>query len=94
MPEVDTGKKASQNQAIVVKFVQKPQDARADTVVDLSIAPSFILYNAKTLERVQEFFHTEEVTPPHLHVAMSKPQDKPQSSTKSSPQMWQKEGWA
>lgn len=62
VPEIEWSKDESSDQAMAAKFVQKPQDGRADTVVELSIAPSFITYNAKTLERVMEFFHSEEVT--------------------------------
>ena len=47
---------------MTVEFIQKPQDGRADTVLDLSIAPSFIMYNAKTLKRVTDFFQSEQVS--------------------------------
>lgn len=61
MPEIETDQGQARKQALKLEFIQKPQDGRADTVLNLAIAPSFVMYNGQTVKRVTDFFHTEEV---------------------------------
>ena len=53
----------SSSQALAVRYVQKPQDGHADTVAKLSFSPSFVTYNPVTIQNIQEFFKTGEVSP-------------------------------
>ena len=41
-----------------------PQDGSADTIVNLTLAPSYITYHAGTVQRLMGFFHTEQVRHP------------------------------
>ena len=61
VPEVETTEAQAARQAMQVEFSLKPQDGRADTVLDVTLAPSFIVYNPLTLQRVAAFFHTAQV---------------------------------
>ena len=61
VPEIETGAAKAEKQALDVQFIQKPQDQRADTVLDVSLAPSFVTYNPATLQRITSFFQTDEV---------------------------------
>lgn len=49
-----------------LEFIQKPQDQRADTVLNVQLAPSYVTYNAATVQRIIDFFHTEEVMGAHI----------------------------
>ena len=42
-------------------YTQRPQDGSADAAVHLILAPSYVTYSAATVERVMDFFRTEEV---------------------------------
>ena len=57
METMDSG-----SQALAVRYIQKPQDGHADTVAKLSFSPSYVTYNPVTIENVQSFFKTGEVT--------------------------------
>ena len=61
VPEVQTETREGLTKAMTLEFIQKPQDGRADTVLNFDMAPSFIMYNARTLERVTDFFQSEQV---------------------------------
>lgn len=61
MPEIQTEKTEGLTKAMALEFIQKPQDGRADTVLNFNMAPSFIMYNARTLERVMDFFKSKQV---------------------------------
>ena len=61
VPEIDT---KAPKQAMDIEFILKPQDGRADTVVNVVLAPSYVTYNGKTVQRIVDFFHTEEVSQP------------------------------
>lgn len=66
MPEIGSASKADLKQALDLELVLKPQDGQADTVLNLNLAPSFVTYHKKTVERVSQFFKTETVSPPAL----------------------------
>lgn len=55
---------AEQQRALQLGIVQNPQDGSADTAISLALSSSYITYSAATLERLQDFFHTEEVHSP------------------------------
>lgn len=44
-----------------VKYVHKPQDESADAKVWVALSPSYITYNPATIQRVQDYFKSEEV---------------------------------
>ena len=46
-----------------LEYIQHPQDESSDAAVHLVLAPSYVTYNAVTIQHVQEFFKTEEVHP-------------------------------
>lgn len=48
-------------QALLVQLVQQPQDGSADTAVRLALAPSYVTYLPAAVERVLDFFRTEQV---------------------------------
>lgn len=48
-------------QALELEYVQKPQDGSADAVLHLALAPSYVTYHRRTIDRVTHFFHTEKV---------------------------------
>ena len=52
---------AKKPQAMRLEFIQHPQDGNSDAAVHFVLAPSYVTYNAATIQRVQEFFRTEEV---------------------------------
>ena len=58
MESMDSG-----SQALAVRYIQKPQDGHADTVAKLSFSPSYVTYNPVTIQNVQSFFNTGEVSP-------------------------------
>ena len=58
MESMDTG-----SQALAVRYIQKPQDGHADTVVKVSFSPSYVTYNPVTIQNVQSFFNTGEASP-------------------------------
>ncbi len=47
-------------QALVVQLVQQPQDGSADTAVRLALAPSYVTYLPPAIDRVADFFRTEQ----------------------------------
>ena len=47
--------------ALQLELVQKPQDGSADAALSLALSSSYIMYSAAALERLQAFFHTEQV---------------------------------
>ncbi|KAK9834254.1 hypothetical protein WJX81_000411 [Elliptochloris bilobata] len=47
-------------QALLVQLVQAPQDGSADTAVRLALAPSYVTYLPAAVERVLDFFRTEQ----------------------------------
>ena len=51
---------AKKPQAMRLEFIQHPQDGSSDAAVHFVLAPSYVTYNAATIQRVQEFFRTEE----------------------------------
>ncbi len=58
---------AHKPQAMRLEYIQHPQDESSDAAVHFVLAPSYVTYNAVTIQHVQEFFKTEEVWPkPHL----------------------------
>ena len=57
VPEEIEGTKAAE-----VEFVQHPQDGSADAVLNLALAPSYITYNAASVQRVSGFFASEKVS--------------------------------
>ncbi|KAK9819963.1 hypothetical protein WJX72_004515 [[Myrmecia] bisecta] len=52
---------AAPQQALDVMFVSKPQDGSADAVLHLTLSPSYVTYNAATIDRIHKFFQTDEV---------------------------------
>jgi hypothetical protein len=52
-------------QALAVYFVQSPQDNSADAIVDVVLTPSYVHYDAPTVQRVTHFFKP----PPELQFA-------------------------
>lgn len=44
-----------------LEYIQHPQDESSDAAVYFKLAPSYVTYNAVTIQHVQEFFKTEEV---------------------------------
>ena len=44
-----------------LEYIQHPQDETSDAAVHFVLAPSYVTYNAATIQHVQEFFKTEEV---------------------------------
>ncbi|KAK9908805.1 hypothetical protein WJX75_003140 [Coccomyxa subellipsoidea] len=51
----------SKGQAMRLQFIQHPQDESTDAAVYLNLAPSYVTYNPVAVQRVMEFFKTEEV---------------------------------
>ena len=47
--------------AMEIEYVQSPQDGSADAVLNLALAPSYITYNAASIQRVSGFFASEKV---------------------------------
>ena len=62
-----TAEEEDRQNAMEVELVQAPQDGSADTIVKLVLAPSYITYHAATVQRLVDFFHTEQV----YHSALS-----------------------
>ena len=48
-------------QAMRLAYTQRPQDGSADAAVHLTLAPSYVTYSAATVDRVADFFRTDEV---------------------------------
>ena len=48
-------------QAMKLAYTQRPQDGSADAAVHLILAPSYVTYSAATVDRVMDFFRTDEV---------------------------------
>ena len=46
-----------------LEYIQHPQDESSDAAVHFVLAPSYVTYNAVTIQHVQDFFKTEEVHP-------------------------------
>ena len=44
-----------------MQLVQAPQDGSADTAVRLALAPAYVTYLPTAVERVLDFFRTEQV---------------------------------
>lgn len=57
---------AASGQALTVRYIQKPQDGSADTVIRAGLSPSYVTYNASTVQKVSAFFKTGQVRPPVL----------------------------
>ena len=51
-----------EERAVQLGIVQNPQDGSADTAISLALSSSFITYSPATLQRLQDFFHIEEVS--------------------------------
>ncbi len=47
--------------ALQLAIVQNPQDGSADTAISLELSSSYITYSAAMLQRLQDFFHVEQV---------------------------------
>ena len=52
---------ADKPKAMRLEYTQHPQDESSDAAVHFVLAPSYVTYNAATIQHVQEFFKTEEV---------------------------------
>ncbi len=52
---------ASKGQAMRLQYIQHPQDESADAAVHLNLAPSYVTYNPVAVQRVMDFFKTDEV---------------------------------
>ena len=52
---------ADKPKAMRLEYIQHPQDETSDAAVHFVLAPSYVTYNASTIQHVQEFFRTEEV---------------------------------
>ena len=63
-----TQEQKAAKQALDVEFVLKPQDGSADTVLNVVLAPSFVTYNPATVDRILDFFKTDQV---HLSPLLS-----------------------
>ena len=50
--------------------MQAPQDGSADTIVNLTLAPSYITYHAATVQHLMAFFHTQQVSLAFLHALL------------------------
>lgn len=48
------------NAALSLRYVGKPQDGRADAIVDLCIAPSYVTYNRAAIQRIADFFKAQD----------------------------------
>lgn len=64
-PFVKTGrfienKEESESEALAVYFISKPQDGRADAIVNAELAPSFVYYDPKVVGNVVDFFQPPE----------------------------------
>ena len=57
---------AATGQALTVRYIQKPQDGSADTVIRAGLSPSYVTYNASTVQKVSAFFKTGQVRLPVL----------------------------
>ena len=57
---------AASGQALTVRYIQKPQDGSADTVIRAGLSPSYVTYNASTVQKVSAFFKTGQVRLPVL----------------------------
>lgn len=44
-----------------LEITQHPQDESADAAVHMALSPSYVTYNPVTVQRVMDFFKTEEV---------------------------------
>lgn len=53
---------ASKGQAMRLQYIQHPQDESADAAVHLNLAPSYVTYNLVAVQRVMDFFRTNEVS--------------------------------
>ena len=60
---------APKPQAMRLEYIQHPQDESSDAAVHFVLAPSYVTYNAATIQRVQDFFKSEQVWPKHLYTA-------------------------
>lgn len=49
------------DQALAVRYVQKPQDKSADTILKLGLSPSYVTYNPTSVGRITDFFKTGQV---------------------------------
>lgn len=58
----------NEGRALELELVQNPQDGSADTAVSLALSSSYITYSAATLQRLQDFFHVEEVSEFDFHL--------------------------
>lgn len=55
------GDEAAAGRALQLQLVHKPQDGSADATMSLALSSSYIVYSAAALQRLQAFFHTEQV---------------------------------
>lgn len=47
--------------ALTLSLKQHPQDESADLALDLKLAPSYVTYHAAAVQRVLNFFKSEQV---------------------------------
>ena len=50
----------SNTDALLVKFIRNPQDKRADAILNIELAPSFVYYDPRTVAKVTQFFRPPE----------------------------------
>lgn len=55
-----SGRAGSANAALELEYTGKPQDGRADAVVKLALAPSYVTYNKHAIKRITDFFTMKE----------------------------------
>lgn len=79
---------AAKPQAMRLEYVQHPQDESSDAAVHFVLAPSYVTYNAVTIQHVQDFFKTEEVWPNHLWPACLSEPSRITDQLRHGPQSW------
>ena len=52
---------AQADQALAVRYIQKPQDKSADTIIKLGLSPSYVTYHPTSMARISSFFKTGQV---------------------------------
>ena len=57
----ESAQAADKPKAMRLEYIQNPQDKTSDAAVHFVLAPSYVTYNAATIQHVQEFFRTDEV---------------------------------
>ncbi|KAL4858517.1 Vacuolar protein sorting-associated protein 13C [Chlorella vulgaris] len=58
--ELEAGANSKNQRALVIAFVQKPQDGSADALLDVILTPSYVYYSATAIDRVVNFFKTPD----------------------------------